>query len=68
MATLAEIQTQVAANARATDAVLTLLTDLKTKLAAAEAAADPVALQAVSDELAATTAKLEGALTADPQT
>ena len=69
MATLADIQTQLDANSRAIDSAASALTDLKAKLDTAIAAgADPATLQAMHDQLAASTAKLEGALTANTPT
>ncbi len=65
MATLDEIQADVAANTDATASAVALLVALHDQLQAAIAAGDPVALQAIADGLAANTQALAGAVTAN---
>ncbi len=65
MATLDEIQADVAANTDATNSAIALLTALHDQLTAAIASGDPAALQAVADGIAANTASLAAAVTAN---
>lgn len=65
MATLADLTTAVAAQTSVDTAVVTLLDGLTTQLAAAIAANDPVAVQALVDQIAANTATLSAAVTAN---
>ncbi len=68
MATLADVQAAVEAQETVELSVITLLTELKTKLDAAIASNDPAALQSLSDKIAADTKKLSDAVVANTPT
>jgi len=65
MATLADIQNDVASESTVIDGVVTLLGELSTQLAAAIAANDPAALQAIVTSIDANKAKLAAAVAAN---
>jgi DNA-binding FadR family transcriptional regulator len=65
MATLKDVLDAVTSETMIDDSVVTLLTQLHDQLAAAIAANDPAALQAIVDGIAANTAKLAAAVTAN---
>jgi hypothetical protein len=65
MASLADITTAVAAEKTVEDSVMTLLGEIGTHLKAAIASNDPVAMQAVVDQITANTAALSAAVVAN---
>lgn len=68
MATLDDVKAAVKANADAEDSAVLLLQGLKSKLDAAIASNDPVALQALADDLGRQTAGLAAAVVANTPT
>lgn len=64
MATLADIQTAETEEAAAIDDELAVLAKAQSDLAAAQAAGDPAQVQAIVDQIHASTAKLRAALPA----
>lgn len=67
MATLADIQAAVAAEKTVEDSAVALLEQLVTELKAAMAGNDPVAMQALVDQISANTQTLAAAVTANTQ-
>lgn len=65
MATLADIQADVASETTVIDSVVTLLNGLSDQLKAAVAANDPAAIQAVVDSIDANKKKLADAVSAN---